>query len=105
MTKSELISNIMKRYSHGLPGDVEPAISAIIEYLSESLANGQRIEVRGFGAFSRSYRAAKIGRNPRTGEPVPIPGKHRVVFKPGKVLSDRVIASQKTEASSIHIAA
>lgn len=90
MTKSELIERIAERQDQLSPKDIELAVKLIIEYMSQSLASGERIEIRGFGSFSVHYREARIGRNPKTGEPVELDGKHVPHFKPGKELRDRV---------------
>jgi integration host factor subunit beta len=63
--------------------------------MSDSLANGQRIEIRGYGSFSLHFRPSRIGRNPKTGEAVALSGKHVPHFKPGKGLRERVNASRK----------
>nr|WP_286294146.1 integration host factor subunit beta [Methylomarinovum sp. IN45] len=73
--------------------DVELAVKHIIDYMTDALASGQRIEIRGFGSFSLRYRPPRMGRNPRTGEPVPLPAKHVPHFKPGKDLRERVNAA------------
>lgn len=70
--------------------DVELAVKALIEQMSEALATGNRIEIRGFGSFSLHYRAPRIGRNPKTGESVGLTGKYVPHFKPGKELRNRV---------------
>ncbi len=70
--------------------DVELAVKNIIEYLSDALAEGQRIEIRGFGSFSLRYRPPRIGRNPRTGDPVALPARRVPHFKAGKNLRERV---------------
>lgn len=90
MTKSELIELIASRQDQLPPKDVELAVKMIIDRLAQSLVDNQRIEVRGFGSFSLHYRAPRLGRNPKTGEPVSLPGKYVPHFKPGKELRDRV---------------
>ncbi|MEM1231930.1 MAG: integration host factor subunit beta [Pseudomonadota bacterium] len=92
MTKSELIERIAALQSQLSPKDVELAIKTMIEQMSETLAQGDRIEIRGFGSFSLHYRAPRIGRNPKTGESVGLAGKYVPHFKPGKELRDRVNA-------------
>jgi integration host factor subunit beta len=62
----------------------------LLEQMSDALSTGQRIEIRGFGSFSLHHRPPRIGRNPKTGEPVALPGKHVPHFKPGKQLRERV---------------
>ena len=90
MTKSELIELIASKQSQLSATDVELAVKTLIEQMSETLASGHRIEIRGFGSFSLHYRAPRIGRNPKTGESVGLAGKHVPHFKPGKELRDRV---------------
>jgi integration host factor subunit beta len=90
MTKSELIERIAERQDQLSPKDIELAIKLILEYMSQGLATGSRIEIRGFGSFSIHYRAPRIGRNPKTGESVELEGKYVPHFKPGKELRDRV---------------
>ncbi len=90
MTKSDLIQALALRQTHLAFGDVEMAVKEVVELISRSLASGERIEIRGFGSFSLHFRPARIGRNPRTGASVSLPGKHVPHFKPGKELRDRV---------------
>ena len=90
MTKSELIERIAARQTQLSAKDVELAVKTLIEQMSETLAAGHRIEIRGFGSFSLHYRAPRIGRNPKTGESVGLAGKYVPHFKPGKELRDRV---------------
>jgi len=91
--KSDLIEIIAKKQSHLSFNDVEYAVNCILEQMAESLAQGVRIEIRGFGAFSLHHRPGWVGRNPKTGERVPIPEKYVLHFKPGKILSDKVNTS------------
>ena len=97
MTKSELIEFIAAKQTQLSLKDVELAVKTIIEQMAETLAAGERIEIRGFGSFSLHYRAPRIGRNPKTGESVGLPGKHVPHFKPGKELRDRVNAGLQRE--------
>lgn len=90
MTKSELIELLSERQPHLSQADVELAVRSIIDQLSRALASGDRIEIRGFGSFSLHYRPPRMGRNPKTGEAVALPGKHVPHFKPGKELRERV---------------
>lgn len=90
MTKSELIDRLAEQQKHLSHSDVELGVKTILEEMSGSLSNGDRIEVRGFGSFSLHYRAPRMGRNPKTGESVALPGKHVPHFKPGKALRERV---------------
>ena len=95
MTKSELIELIAARQSQLSSKDVELAVKTIIEHMAQTLATGERIEIRGFGSFSLHYRAPRIGRNPKTGESVGLTGKYVPHFKPGKELRERVNASME----------
>jgi integration host factor subunit beta len=99
MTKSELIERIAAKQTQLSLKDIELTVKAIISYMSESLAEGGRIEIRGFGSFSLHYRAPRIGRNPKTGEAVDLKGKHVPHFKAGKELRDRVNDSLHRERS------
>jgi integration host factor subunit beta len=90
MTKSELIERITTRQAQLSAKDVELAVKTMIEHMAQTLAQGHRIEIRGFGSFSLHYRAPRIGRNPKTGESVGLSGKYVPHFKPGKELRDRV---------------
>ena len=90
MTKSELIEMLSQRQSHLKADDVDLAVKSLLEMMGGSLAEGERIEIRGFGSFSLHYRPARLGRNPKTGESVELSGKHVPHFKPGKELRDRV---------------
>lgn len=90
MTKSELIEALAQRQNHLVYGDVEMAIKNVLEQMSQSLADGRRIEIRGFGSFSLHYRPPRMGRNPKSGDSVALPGKHVPHFKPGKELRERV---------------
>jgi integration host factor subunit beta len=94
MTKSELIELMAKKQKHLPAKDVELAVKHLLEIMSDSLARGDRIEIRGFGSFSLHYRPPRMGRNPKTGEAVALSGKHVPHFKPGKDLRERVNASR-----------
>lgn len=90
MTKSELIERIASRQSQLSMKDVELAVKTVIEQMSQTLAAGERIEIRGFGSFSLHYREPRQGRNPKTGETVELSGKYVPHFKPGKEMRERV---------------
>jgi integration host factor subunit beta len=90
MTKSELIELIASRQTQLSTKDVELAVKTIIEHMSQTLAVGERIEIRGFGSFSLHYREPRRGRNPKTGDAVQLTGKYVPHFKPGKELRERV---------------
>ncbi len=94
MTKSELIELIAAKQQHLAHRDVELAVKTVLERMSDALANGERIEIRGFGSFCLHHRPPRIGRNPKTGEPVALPGKHVPHFKPGKQMRERVNESR-----------
>lgn len=90
MTKSDLIETLSRRQAQLAYKDVELAVKTILEYMALTLSNGERIEIRGFGSFSLHYRPPRVGRNPKSGEPVSLPAKHVPHFKPGKQLRERV---------------
>lgn len=90
MTKSELIEKIAARQDQLSAKDIELAVKLVLDYMSQALATGERIEIRGFGSFSLHFRAPRLGRNPKTGEPVELEGKYVPHFKPGKEMRDRV---------------
>ena len=90
MIKSELIAKIAETNPHLYHRDVERIVSTIFEEITSALVNGQRVELRGFGAFSVKTRPARIGRNPRTGEKVNVSEKHVPYFKTGKDLRERL---------------
>lgn len=92
MTKSELILRISERNPHLYQRDVEKIVTTIFDEISKALANGQRVELRGFGAFSVKKRDARIGRNPRTGDAVDVTAKLVPLFKTGKLLRERLNA-------------
>ncbi|MCC5861753.1 MAG: integration host factor subunit beta [Gammaproteobacteria bacterium] len=94
MTKSELIELIARKQAHLPAKDVELAVKHLLELMSDALANGERIEIRGFGSFSLHFRPPRMGRNPKTGEAVALSGKHVPHFKPGKDLRERVNAGK-----------
>jgi integration host factor subunit beta len=90
MIRSELIQKVAEENPHLYQRDVEKIVTTIFDEIVESLAKGDRVELRGFGAFSVKHRDARIGRNPRTGEAVPVEEKHVPFFKAGKLLRDRL---------------
>ena len=90
MIKSELIQRISQKYPHLYHRDVERIVNRLFDEITGALAKGNRVELRGFGAFSVKDRPARLGRNPRTGEPVQVPGKHVPFFKTGKELRERL---------------
>ncbi len=90
MIKSELIQQIAEDNPHLYQRDVERIVSTLFEEITAALARGDRVELRGFGAFSVKKRDARMGRNPRTGEAVPVPEKSVPFFKAGKELRERM---------------
>ena len=90
MTKSELIERIASRQVQLSQKDVELAVKTLLEHMSQTLASGERIEIRGFGSFSLHYREPRLGRNPKTGDTVELAGKYVPHFKPGKEMRERV---------------
>lgn len=92
MIKSELVQVISNRNPHLFLRDVENIVNAMLEEISEALAHGNRVELRGFGAFSVKNRPARTGRNPRTGEAVEVEEKWVPFFKTGKDLRERLNA-------------
>lgn len=93
MTKSELIELLSQKQKHLMYKDIEYAVKTMIEQMAQSLASGERIEIRGFGSFSLHFRPPRMGRNPKTGDPVELSGKYVPHFKPGKELRERINAS------------
>jgi integration host factor subunit beta len=93
MIKSELIAALAAENPHLTQRDVERVVSVIFERIIQSLEDGGRVELRGFGAFSVRSRPARSGRNPRTGDTVEVPAKHVPFFKSGKELRARLNAS------------
>jgi integration host factor subunit beta len=90
MTKSELIQRIAELNPHLYQRDVERIVSTIFDEIADALARGDRVELRGFGAFSVKERGARIGRNPRTGAAVQVAEKSIPFFKTGKQLRERL---------------
>lgn len=90
MIKSELVQIIASRNPHLFLRDVENIVSAVFDEITDALAEGNRVELRGFGAFSVKNRPARIGRNPRTGEQVDVGEKYVPQFKAGKEIRERL---------------
>ena len=106
MTKSELIEMLARRQAQLAYRDIELAVKTILEHMANTLSGGERIEIRGFGSFSLHYRPPRLGRNPKSGEPVSLPAKFVPHFKPGKQLRERVdtIQSSPSDISSQNLA-
>lgn len=90
MTKSELIQQLADANPHLYQGDVERIVTTIFDEVTTALANGDRVELRGFGAFSIKERGSRIGRNPRSGEVVNVAAKRLPYFKTGKQLREKI---------------
>jgi integration host factor subunit beta len=90
MIKSELVQRIASQNPHLYQRDVENIVNAILDEIVEAMARGDRVELRGFGAFSVKNRPPRVGRNPRTGTHVPVSEKHVPFFKTGKELRERL---------------
>ena len=92
MTRSDLVEELAARFSQLAHRDAEHAVKTLLDAMSDTLARGNRIEIRGFGSFSINRRPPRMGRNPRYGESVAIPEKRVPHFKPGKALREAVEA-------------
>ncbi len=100
MTKSELIAELAAANPHLLNRDVELIVATIFDEITAALARGERVELRGFGAFTVKRRDARTGRNPRTGEAVPVDEKAVPFFKAGKELRERVNRGKAPRAAA-----
>jgi len=94
MVKSELIAHVARKFQQLPENDVESGINQILKCMSDALAKGNRIEVRGFGSFSLHHRPSRNAHNPRTGEKVITMPKYAPHFKPGKQMRDRINESR-----------
>ena len=90
MTRSDLVEALAQQFGQLTQRDAEMAVKTILDAMTDALARGHRIELRGFGSFSVSHRAPRLGRNPRSGEKVAVPEKRVPHFKPGKALRESV---------------
>ncbi len=90
MTKSELILKITSKNSYLYHKDVYKIIDTLFNCVTKALKDGDRVELRGFGTFTTKLRNARIGRNPKTGDPVAIPQKRMPFFKMGKLMKERI---------------
>ena len=95
MTKSELIAELSAANPHLLSRDIETIVATIFNEITAALSRGERVELRGFGAFTVKRRDARTGRNPRTGAAVPVEEKAVPFFKAGKELRERVNRSKR----------
>jgi len=90
MTKSELIARLAERNPRLVARDADEAVNTMLDAMTDALAGGQRIEIRGFGSFALNYRPPRLGRNPKSGDRVQVPAKYVPHFKAGKELRERV---------------
>ncbi|MBN1209435.1 MAG: integration host factor subunit beta [Myxococcaceae bacterium] len=90
MTKSQLIDCIAAKAPHIPPRRIEALVNAVFDQMTQALKEGERIELRGFGCFGVKSRPARLGRNPKTGEPVPLPARRALSFAAGKELRERI---------------
>lgn len=97
MTRAELIEALAQKHSHLSNKDVELSVKTMLNHMAQTLACGERIEIRGFGSFSLRHRLSRTSRNPKTGEAVTLASKYVPIFKPGKELRDRVNKSRNKE--------
>ena len=96
MTKSDLIARLAERFPQLVAKDADFAVKMILDAMSDALAKGDRIEIRGFGSFSLNYRPPRVGRNPKSGDKVSVPEKWVPHFKAGKELRERVDSAQRS---------
>jgi integration host factor subunit beta len=98
MTKSELIARLAERNPRLVARDADEAVNTMLDAMTDALAGGQRIEIRGFGSFALNYRPPRLGRNPKSGDRVQVPAKYVPHFKAGKELRERVDGEEGTDA-------
>ena len=91
ITKSDLVKILSRNQNYLATRDVDLAVKSLLNMMSNSLSSGERIEIRGFGSFNLHYNQPRKGRNPRTGDPVDVPGKFVPNFRPAKELRERVL--------------
>jgi integration host factor subunit beta len=90
MIKSELVQKLSAQCPHLYQRDLERIVNIVLDQVTNSLKDGGRVELRGFGSFSAKSRRARVGRNPRTGSSVEVIAKRAIYFRPGKELRDRL---------------
>lgn len=100
MIKSELVARLAQANPHLYQRDIERIVGTVFDEITAALARGDRVELRGFGAFSVKKRPARTGRNPKTGEPVEVDEKHVPFFKTGKELRERLNGGEQEQTSS-----
>ena len=99
MTRSELIEALSRRQAQLTTKDIESAVKTILGEMAQSMAQGDRIEIRGFGSFSLHFHPRREGRNPKSGEPISLPAKYVPHFKPGKLLREKVNRARPAASS------
>lgn len=99
MTKSELIARLAERNPRLVARDADEAVNTMLDAMTDALAGGQRIEIRGFGSFALNYRPPRLGRNPKSGDRVQVPAKHVPHFKAGKELRERVDGNESADGT------
>jgi len=99
MTKSELIARLAERNPRLVARDADEAVNTMLDAMTDALAGGQRIEIRGFGSFALNYRPPRVGRNPKSGDRVQVPAKYVPHFKAGKELRERVDGDDGSEST------
>lgn len=92
MTKSELIARLAKRYPHLYQRDIEVLVNTMFDEIADALSSGNRVELRGFGAFSVRQREARAARNPKNGEMVNVGQRSAIYFRTGKELRERIVS-------------
>src|ERR1700750_1155498 len=97
MIKSHRVARLPALYPHLYPRDVERIVTTVLDSITKALATGHRVELRGFGAFSVKTRPSRMGRNPRTGEPVSVGQKRAPFFRTGKELRERLNITKAPE--------
>ncbi len=95
MIKSELVQKLSAQCPHLYQRDLERIVNIILDQITNSLKDGGRVELRGFGSFSAKSRRARMGRNPRTGSSVEVIAKRAIYFRPGKELRDRLMSPKR----------
>lgn len=104
LIKSQLISELSKHFPHLPEKDIALAVNNVIEHMSETLSNGGRIEIRGFGSFNLHYRPPRRAHNPKTGEKLVTNPKYAVHFKPGKELREKVNSNRHLPIEAVSAA-
>ena len=101
MTRSDLVELLAEHFGQLTHRDADAAVKTLLDAMSDALVRGHRIEIRGFGSFSINRRPPRMGRNPKTGLPVPVPAKYVPHFKAGKELRERVDRHKAPEPAAV----